>query len=406
MSLLSQQLTRLEEFLWCIERGKLGWGKRFLFALGRVIHLAIRRCNQHQIFLRASALTLFSLLAVVPVLATLFGIAKGFGLAEMVEAQIREAFATQEQVMTMLVSFSKNSLEHAKGGLIAGIGVLILLWTVVRMIGNVEEALNTIWSTKRQRTMLRKFTDYLFLVILLRLLLVFSSSATVALTDGVREGLLELGLYPDLVATILLSAQFIPALLLGFGFAFIYAFLPNTKVDPIAALIGGLTAAVLFLFTQYLYVQFQFALASYGAIYGSFAALPLFLIWLQAGWILILFGAELTRAIELRDEYEFEPFTRELSLNALFEGVERISSALKERLENGSGGASLEELSETLALPKGTVRSCCEALQKACVLTIDEERRYVPTIPTSDLESGKVLEHLKDAGRELPVAKR
>lgn len=402
MTSISQYLSYLEEQLWCVEREKLQAVPRFFYGVGRVLHLSSRRFEEHKTMLRASALTLFSMLAVVPVLATLFGIAKGFGLAELVESEIREAFASQEQVMTLLVSFSKRSLEQAKGGLIAGIGVVLLLWAVVRMIGNVEEAFNTVWSVRQRRTLLRRFTDYVFLIVLLPLMLVFSSSASVALTDGVRDGLLEVGMHPDIVAVILLSAQLIPALLLGAGFAFLYVFLPNTRVQTSAAMVGGMTTAILFLLTQWLYIKFQFALASYGAIYGSFAALPLFLIWLQAGWVLVLFGAELTRAIELRDEYEFEPLNRELSLNALFIGVTKVTSALKERLETGKGGANRTELSEATHLPKGIVQSCCDALYKAQILTIDEEGKYVPIVATNMLDEEKVLALLKQSGRNLP----
>ncbi|MCB0330276.1 MAG: YihY/virulence factor BrkB family protein, partial [Bdellovibrionales bacterium] len=392
----------LEDRLWNVERKNLRFLSRQFLSIARVLQLALSRIEQHQLMLRASALTLFSLLALVPVLATLFGIAKGFGLAELVEKEIREAFATQEQVMNLLVEFSKRSLEQAQGGIIAGIGIAILLWTVVRMVGNVEAAFNAIWGIVKSRSLLRKFTDYLFLVVLLPVMLVISSSATVILTSGVREALLNVGLPPDTVALILVSAKLLPALLLGAGFAFLYAFLPNARVSPLAAAVGGLSTGVLFLLSQWLYLQLQFALSSYGAIYGSFAALPLFLIWLQAAWTLILFGAELSRAFELRDEYEFESKAQELSISALFESAARVAEALQTRLKNGEALPNSEELAKDVSLPKRIIRTTCQELTQAGVLTQTDEGLWVPIVSTDRLCGESVVEILKHAGESLP----
>ncbi|MCI5065726.1 YihY/virulence factor BrkB family protein, partial [bacterium] len=381
----------VEETLWCRERTELPFFRRQLVTVGRVLHLAATRSQQHEIFLHASALTLFSLLAVVPVLATLFGIAKGFGLAELVESQIREAFATQEQVMNLLMTFSKRSLDHAQGGVIAGIGIVILIWAVIRMVGNVERAFNLVWGVQRARTFFRKLTDYLFLVLLLPLLLVFSSSVTVVLSAGIHDVVKGLQLPEDAVTFVIFFTQFLPALLLGCGFGFLYAFLPNTTVRPLAAALGGLITAVLFLLSQWAYVQFQFALASYGAIYGSFAALPLFLIWLQAAWLLVLFGAELTHAIELRDELEFEPYSRELSIAALFESAKLVAAQVANRMVAGEGPPTVDELSADTGLPASIIHVTVERMQEAKLLTRDEYERWVPIIPTNQFQEETVL---------------
>jgi membrane protein len=337
----------------------------------------------------------------VPVFASLFGIAKGFGLAEIVESQIRKVFASQDQVMDLLLAFSERSLEHAKGGVIAGVGIFFLIYAVIRMIGNVESTFNVIWDTNKARSLIRKFTDYIFLLILVPILLVFASSATVSFTTEFDSILTKLGLSNELAASVELAAQIIPQLLLGLGFGFVYAFLPNTTVKILPALIGGIVTSFMFVIAQSLYLELQFSLSSYGVIYGSFAALPLFLVWLQAAWILVLFGAEITRAIETRDDYEFSSLDEQLSIEALLDASAKIGEALKLALESGQGPLTLESLAIASGLTKRATVLACRSLKKSKILVLDEERRWVPIIPTSDLSGAKITKHLCSAGTSI-----
>jgi membrane protein len=389
---MSNIIDQLSLKIWGTERSSLSFIKRISLLFIRIIYLIIKKSRDHQIFLRASALTLFSLLAIVPVLASLFGIAKGFGLAEVVESQIRRVFYAQEQVMDLLLAFSERSLEHAKGGVIAGVGIFLLIFTVVRMIGNVESAFNTIWDTDKARTLIRKFTDYIFILILTPFLLVFSSSASLSFLTEVDALLTKMGMPPEIAATVELVAQVVPQILLGLSFGFVYSFLPNTAVRIIPALLGGLVTAVMFIFAQSAYIELQVALTSYGVIYGSFAALPLFIIWLQVAWILVLLGAEITRAIEIRDDYEFGNGKDELSIKKLLESAARIGEALKKSIEGKEGGLNTHQLSKASGLSKRATLYTCTSLKKAKIITIDKENKWIPLIPTQDLDGAKITE--------------
>lgn len=383
MSGLSEKLTN---YIWNVERQSQPAVRRSYLLIARIIDLTVNRAKSHQIFLRASALTLFSLLAIVPVFASLFGIAKGFGLADIVEAQIRRAFYAQEQVMDLLLAFSEKSLEHAKGGLIAGVGIFLLIFTVVRMVGNVEAAFNIIWDTEKARSIIRKFTDYIFILILTPFLLVFASSASLSFLTEVDALLTRFGIPLEIASIVELGAQIIPQLLLGLSFGFIYSFLPNTKVKIIPAVIGGLLTAFMFIIAQSAYIELQFALSSYGVIYGSFAALPLFIIWLQVAWILVLLGAEITRAIELRDDYELGGNTEGTSLDELLNTVSKIGAVLQKAIENKAPLPKLAELSSAIGVSKRSTLYACNFLKKSRIITIDEQKRWVPLVPTSDLQ--------------------
>ncbi len=384
MSGLSEKLTN---YIWNVERQSQPAVRRSYLLIARIIDLTVNRAKSHQIFLRASALTLFSLLAIVPVFASLFGIAKGFGLADIVEAQIRRAFYAQEQVMDLLLAFSEKSLEHAKGGLIAGVGIFLLIFTVVRMVGNVEAAFNIIWDTEKARSIIRKFTDYIFILILTPFLLVFASSASLSFLTEVDALLTRFGIPLEIASIVELGAQIIPQLLLGLSFGFIYSFLPNTKVKIIPAVIGGLLTAFMFIIAQSAYIELQFALSSYGVIYGSFAALPLFIIWLQVAWVLVLLGAEITRAIELRDDYELGGHKEGMSLDQLLNTVSKIGAVLQQAMENKTTLPNLAELSAAIGSSKRLTLYACNSLKKSKIITIDEQRRWIPLINPSELQS-------------------
>ncbi|CUI16824.1 RNase BN, tRNA processing enzyme [Candidatus Protochlamydia naegleriophila] len=249
-------------------------------------------------YAKASALTFYSLLSIVPVLAVLFGIAKGFGFEKALESEINQQFSEQKELVAKLIEFAYSWLQTVQGGLIAGIGTLTLLWTVFGLLNNIETALNAIWKTRNARPYSRKISDYLATMLVSPLFLVTSSSINVfistQITQTAQNNILVEAVSPVLIALLKLFPYFLSWVL----FTFIYLFMPNTKVYLRSALIAGVIAGTAFQIWQWIYIKFQIGVASYGAIYGSFAALPLFLIWLQFSWNILLAGAEMAFEIE------------------------------------------------------------------------------------------------------------
>lgn len=284
---------------------KKGW-PRFGFKWLRVFYLSIRGFYQDHCTLHASSLTYYTLMSLVPILAMSFAVARGFGYQEHLRRELLSRFRDQQLVLNELFSFTEKTLEHVRGGLIAGVGFLILFWSVMQLLSSMEGALNQIWGVKKLRSWRRIGIDYLALMLIGPFLFVLSSSFTVFLVDQLEKAIRILPLEGWSMSLLLFFIHLIPYGLFWLLFTFIYFFMPNAKVKPSAAWFGGLVAGTLYVVLQWGYIHFQIGVSRYGAIYGSFAALPLFLIWLQVSWFVLLFGAEISYALQSLEKYEFE----------------------------------------------------------------------------------------------------
>ena len=273
----------------------------------KVIVFAVKGFREDRCDLRASSLTLFTLLSIVPVMAMAFGIAKGFGFKEILEKRVLELFVGQEDFIQNILAFSTNIFEKTKGGLMAVLGVILLFYSLIKLIGHIENAFNKIWWVNDDRPLVRKFTDYIAISITAGILVIFSSSANIFITAYLSRFLSYITLPQNLENLISLGFNIFPFLPVWILFIFFYLFIPNKKVDIMASLAGGMIAGTIFQVAQMTYLKFQVGVSNYNAIYGSFAALPLFLIWLQASWAIVLFGAEIafswenTEALETQD---------------------------------------------------------------------------------------------------------
>ncbi len=249
-------------------------------------------------YAKASALAFYSQFSIVPVLAVLFGIANGFGFEKALESEISTRFFQQPEIASKLIQFAHSWLQTVKGGVIAGVGTILLLWTVVSLLNNIENTLNQIWKVKQGRSYTRKIRDYLTVFFIAPLFFVAASGINIYLTIQVTKTA-HSNLFAEAVSPVLLFLlNLFPYFLIWVLCTFIYAFVPNTKVYLREATIAGLIAGTAFQLWQWFYIQFQVSISSYGAIYGSFAALPLFLIWLQISWLIVLAGAEIALELE------------------------------------------------------------------------------------------------------------
>lgn len=245
---------------------------------------------------KASALTFYTLLSVVPVIAVLLGIAKGFGFEKTLKMDIAEKFQDQREAVEIMMQFAYTWLQSVQSGVIAGAGAVLLFWSVIGLLGNIERSLNDIWKTKYARNYGRKIIDYFALIIISPFILVLLSGLNVYITlhvTGSQNAFIEY--FGHFVLFIL---KFSPFFLSWLLFTFVYLFMPNTKVYWSTGLIAGILAGTAFQVWQWIYIKFQVGASSYGAIYGSFAALPLFLIWVQVSWLILLGGAELAYEME------------------------------------------------------------------------------------------------------------
>lgn len=357
---------RIEQFLtkeiWSIQLQSVPPIKRIPIHILRVLHLAYRGFIEDKVLLRASALTYFTLMSIVPILAMGFGIAKGFGVDKYLESQILENFQGQEEIITKLIDFSNKLLENTGGGLIAGIGVIVLFYSVLKVFGHIEHSFNDIWQIKSARPFTRKFADYLSMMLIAPVLLIASSGMNVFIITQLDNLSTKIELISYVSPLIIFSLKFLPYFIIWIVFTLLYIVMPNTKVNILSGIVGGVLAGSAFSIVQWLYIDLQVGVSSYNAIYGSFAALPLFLIWLRISWLIVLFGAEISFSHQNQNHFEFETETENISHRSSKTLSILILSRIINRFIAGDSPFTSQELSKDLKLPIRLVRSLLDEL--------------------------------------------
>ncbi|OGV34246.1 MAG: ribonuclease BN [Lentisphaerae bacterium GWF2_45_14] len=399
-------LKKIKDFIyediWRIRLKTLPRNKSTFLRCFKVFILAVKGYINDKCELWASALTFYSLLSLVPVCAMLFGIAKGFGYDEKLKILLYERFAGQEEVLNRIVAFAESFLENAKGGVIAGFGVILLFWTVIQIFGNIESSFNSIWGIKKSRSISRKITDYLSLTLICPVLIIISSSATVFVSAQLKSigGMLA---YQELLGPVIVyTVRLLPIIVIWVLFTFIYSFMPNTKVRFYSALTAGIIAGSTYQFLQEFYVFVQIALSSYNAIYGSFSALPLFLVWLRLSWLIVLFGAEISFAVQNVENTEYEPDCLRLSLSYKKLIALRICHYIVKRFCAIKRAPSDMEIVDALDIPIRLVRELLFTLVKGGVLSEvvfpdDTASGYQPALDIDKFSIVRVLDAM-DSG--------
>lgn len=388
----------------------LPFKKSFVIKQLRIILLSIRGLYEDQCLLRASALTFYSLLSIGPMAALALGISKGFGYETLLERQLLDKFPTHEEIIRQIIQYAYILLENTKGGMIAGIGIMILLWSVLKVLNHIEGSFNKIWEIKSRRALRRKFSNYLSFMFFIPILLLMSGSVPVFITTQITIFSAKAALISTLSPVIFFIIKSVPYFLLWAFFTLIYMLIPNTRVKFLSGLAGGMVAGTIYTLAQWGYITFQVALSKHNAIYGSLAALPLFLIWLQAGWLIVLVGAEISFAHQNVDTYEFEPdylrispyFKKLLSL--------QVVHLLALNFSRGDHPLTANQVSQRLEIPIRLVHQILHELVESKLLTetLAEEHRemaYQPAIDINTLTIKFINDALDRRGvNHIPVA--
>ncbi len=389
--------------IWKIDLNHLPNYYRFFIKGLRTFSLAYRGFKEDKVNLRASALTFYSVLSVVPVMAMIFGIAKGFGFEQKLQMLLFENLKGQEEVANWLITFSGNMLNNVKGGWIFGIGLAFLLWTVLQVLGNIENAFNSIWQVKRSRVFFRKFSDYFSIMLVAPILILLSSSAQVVIIETVDKITHEFTLLGYIGPLFTFLVKLVPYLLIWLLFTIIYMVMPNTKVNFLSALFAGIVAGTTFQILQWAYIHFQIGVSKYNAIYGSFAALPLFLVWLNWSWLIVLFGAEISFSAQNHHQYEYESDIKNLSYNSQNLILLYLTHYIIKNFERGDLPLTAQAISEQLKLPVRLVRHLLYELVESRILAetpskFSKEPAFLPARDIKGLTIMKVLETLNKQG--------
>jgi membrane protein len=238
---------------------------------------------------------------------------KGSGLEAELERQLMQAFANSAELMDTVLEIKDSTLQDTKGGYMAGIGVIILFWSVMQLLGHIESSFNSIWQVRQSRPFTRKMADYIAIMLVAPVFIITASSVTVFINTNLSASLENAPLLESMKWLIGTLVKFSPYLIMWFVLTFTYIVLPNIKVKFGSALIAGIVAGTLLQIVQWLYIDLQIGITRLSAIYGSFAAIPLFIIWIQTSWLIVLLGAEISFAHQNVMRYEFESDSHSIS---------------------------------------------------------------------------------------------
>lgn len=395
---------RWRNLVWGHDQKTLNPVQAILLRQLQTIALVGRDFMSDRCLLQASALTYSSMLALVPLLALTFALLKAFGIQNILEPLILEQLSVgSEEVVSSIVGYINNT----QVGKLGAMGLGLLLVAVVSLLTNVEKSFNHIWGVKGTRPLLRRFSDYLSVILVGPVLLISAISMTTTMTS---HGMVQKFLEMEVVGSVLLTVfKVTPYLFMWVAFAILYIFMSNTKVEWKPALIGGIFGGTLWQLAQWGYVNFQVGVAKYNAIYGTMAALPIFMVWLYVSWMIVLFGLEVTYAkqnlrvsgYDLRDE-EVSPLGHEQASMALL-------VVLAERFLQGLKPLTQGELAEMLALPPrlcgsvltrlnalGFISEACPAISSRCCYQLG---RAADTLSVAE-----VLQKIRSFGEELPLS--
>ncbi|MGD9977722.1 MAG: YihY/virulence factor BrkB family protein [Bacteroidales bacterium] len=404
---LINNINRAQKFVthdvWSTHIDELPPKLKLPFKYLRVILLALRGFNEDRVQIKASALTYYTLMSIVPVFAMVFGIAKGFGFDKYLEQQIMSNFQGQEEVLNRVITFASSLLERTGGGIIAGVGIVMLFWSVIKVLTSIEKAFNDIWQIEKSRTFTRKFTDYLSIILIAPILLISSSSIHIFLATQITSIAEKSELLSYVSPILLFSLEFLPYLLVWILFSFVFIAMPNTKVSYTSGIVAGVIAGTGFAITQWAYIYLQVGVSKYNAIYGSFAALPLFLIWLQTSWLIVLFGAEISFAYQNVEMYEFEKETNHIShTNRKILSVLILTTIIR-RFKNAEQPLTSLELSKMLYMPQRLMRNLLDTMVECgliCEVVLQESKNsaYQPAQHIDHLSLAFVEEKLDNHG--------
>lgn len=386
----------IHEDIWRFRREQLSSKLFSLLVVVRVFVLSIRKFESDSCRDKASALTYYSVLSIVPLAAMAFGLAKAFGFESVLSDFLISSFEGHEVVATYVLDFAESYIANIKGGLVAGIGLGMLVWSSMNLIGHTEEAFNNIWSVKNSRSFVRKLSDYISIIIISVIAIAACSSLMVNASSFLVDSYLLSKVWSAALAVA-------PCILVWIGLSLIYYILPNTKVSIVSALVGGLAAGVVIMSVQFFYLYFQIGMSKNNAIYGSFAAIPLFLIWMQLTWHIVMWGAELSFAVQNVRSFEFDSDTSRYSLSLKRKISVFICSHIAKCFRDCQPALTASQISVDLKLPLQIVKSLINEMLDAKLLTevradANADFGYQPAFDINALTVSKFVNMIENKG--------
>lgn len=397
--------TFLRYEIWQVTEFELSKARRYSYRFIKTIILAFRGFIVDNLYVRASALTYSILFAIVPLFAFIIAVAKGFGFEKIIEDSLRGTQVGQANFIPTIMEFVDRYLKTAQGGIFIGVGLLVLLASVMSFFRQVERAFNSIWQVKKQRSFSRQLSTYFSSVLIIPVLIIFSSGLSIFFNSKVSQSFI----YDVLTPFLRFGVKFTPYIINWLVFTILYMVIPNTRVRFRNALIAGLVAGTVFQLFQLLYIHGQNYLSRYNIVYGSFAAIPLLFLWLQVSCVIVLFGAEISYASQNIQNFEYEFDTNHISTRYKNFLTLFITYVVVKRFENQQDPLTAEDIAHTYRLPIRIVNQLIAKLVEVAVFIEVQAGKtmiYLPAFDINKLTVNNLFSRLDNHGSELFLANK
>lgn len=387
--------------LWRVTEDDVSRRRYTSYNLLKITIQTIKCFIKDRVWIRAAALSYTTLFSIIPILALLFAIAKGFGFSNLMEHLLRSDLV-ENNTVDMIMTFIDNYLEYAKSGVFIGVGVAMLLWAIVNLADSIEGNMNAIWEVKKQRSYFRKLTDYMALFIVFPIIIILYAGISIFMTT-IYERLAEYYLISSFVH---ICIKLAPYALSGFIMTGLFIFIPNTKVKFLNAFIPGMITGIIFQAFLYIYIQIQMSVSSYNAIYGSFAIIPMFMLWADISWSIILFGVEMSYVSQNIEQYNFGQEVDNVSRRYHDFMCVVVMSLISKRFQQGGTPYTANELSDAGEIPIRLTNRLLDELEEVGLIqgfsadTKSETEHYLPAIDINQLSVGRLLSTIESYGCE------
>ena len=387
--------------LWRVSEGDVSRSRYTGYNLLKITIQTIKCFIKDRVWIRAAALSYTTLFSIIPILALLFAIAKGFGFSNLMERLLRGNAAANGSV-DMVMTFIDNYLEYAKSGVFIGVGIVMLLWAIINLADSIESNMNAIWDVKKQRSYFRKLTDYMALFIVFPLVISLYAAVSIFMTT-IYQRLAEFYFFSSFVH---ICIKLAPYVLSGLIMTGLFIFIPNTKVKFRNAFIPGIITGVIFQAFLYIYIQIQMSVSSYNAIYGSFAIIPMFMLWADISWSIILFGVEMSYVSQNIEQYNFGQEVDNVSRRYHDFFCVVVMSLICKRFEQGEQPYTANELSDAGEIPIRMTNRLLDELEEVGLIygfsadAKSETEHFLPAVDINQLSVGRLLSTIESHGCE------
>lgn len=339
--------------------------------LAQRLYIAFHGLFMKEHWTAAAQLTFNTLMAIIPVFAIVYAIASGFGFGDLIVSELRQTFSSQPQVADALVTLTKNYIKYTHAGTVLGVSFVFMLYSAISLFNNIEAVFNRIWGSSAKRSFARMLVDYTAMLFIVPICMIMFSGLSVffySLVDLIPG--FEM-LTPVLKAII---QYLVPLIILTLFFMAAFVYIPNTTVRLKYVWFPSLIAATCILILQGVFVHFQILFTSYNLIYGSLAALPMLMLWLQMSWYIGIACAELAHAnqeIGKGNHYR----DREESIEARLNECAIVLSLLCQRQRRGAAPATMKDLLNETHINYHSLRLNLDMLSRARLVHADLSKK-------------------------------